>query len=195
MIYFITDKGSIREEMWQECMRQRMKEGVEYIIVRDKGKFNPQRVNKLMAYKKNQSNIQTKIIVHSDLKLAQEVEADGVHLPYTLWKEVRENEMFEAWRLNKIVGISIHSLEEAQSAEGQVDYMFLSPVFHPSCKPVEGKGISWFKNIKQQISTPLVALGGITPQNVKQLYKEGIDDIAVMSYLMCAENKLQDLRG
>lgn len=195
MIYFITDKGSIREEMWQECMRQRMKEGVEYIIVRDKGKFNPQRVNKLMAYKKNQSNIQTKIIVHSDLKLAQEVEADGVHLPYTLWKEVRGNEMFEAWRLNKIVGISIHSLEEAQSAEGQVDYMFLSPVFHPSCKPVEGKGISWFKNIKQQISTPLVALGGITPQNVKQLYKEGIDDIAVMSYLMCAENKLQDLRG
>lgn len=195
MIYFITDKGSIREEMWQECMRQRMKEGVEYIIVRDKGQFNPQRVNKLMAYKKNQSNIQTKIIVHSDLKLAQEVEADGVHLSYTLWKEVRKNEMFEAWHLNKIVGISIHSLEEAQRAEGQVDYMFLSPVFHPSCKPIEGKGISWFKNIKQQISTPLVALGGITPQNVKQLYKEGIDDIAVMSYLMCAKNKLQDLRG
>lgn len=94
-----------------------------------------------------------------------------------------------------MVGISIHNIEEAKIAEQQVDYMILSPVFHPSCKAIEGKGIAWFKEIQEQISTPVVALGGIIPERVKELYKVGIKDIAVMSYLMCSENNLRDLRG
>lgn len=195
MIYFISDKGNLSEERWQECMHQRMREGVEYIIVRDKGQFDPKRVSILMDYKRKHSEIKTKIIVHSDLKLAQEINADGVHLPYALWEDYKEKDLLKKWRLNKLVGISIHDIKEAKIAEGQVDYMILSPVFHPSCKEIEGKGISWFKEIKEQISTPLVALGGITPKYVNELYEAGINDIAVMSYLMSIENKLQDLRG
>lgn len=97
MIYFISDKGNLSEEMWQECMRQRMREGVEYIIIRDKGHFETQRVKKLMDYKKKYSEIKTKIIVHSDFKLVQETEADGIHLPYELWKKYRKEEVFKRW--------------------------------------------------------------------------------------------------
>lgn len=195
MIYFISDKGDLSEEMWQACMKQRMKEGVEYIIIRDMGQFSPQRAKKLMDYKKMHSEIKTKIIIHSDLKLAQEIDADGVHLPYALWEQYKRQDVFKNWNPDKMIGISIHNIKEAQIAEGQVDYMFLSPVFHPSCKVVEGKGISWFKQIKEQISTPIVALGGITPKRIRALYKAGIEDIAVMSYLMDASNSLQVLRG
>lgn len=194
MVYFITDKGKLSEEEWQLCMVKRMKEGVDYIIIRDKNQFNPQRVEKLMDYKRMHNEITTKIIVHSDLELAQRVNADGIHLPFALWENYKDTSIFKKWYINKLVGISIHDKEEAKVAEGKVNYMFLSPVFHPSCKPVEGKGISWFKEVKHQIKTPLVALGGITPENVSVLYEEGINDIAVMSYLMSYENKLQDLK-
>lgn len=194
MIYFITDKGDLSEEAWQLCMRKRIEEGVDYIIIRDKDQFKSERVKVLMDYKKRHHKIKTKIIVHSDLKLAQSVNADGIHLPYALWEDYKGTSLFESWCINKVVGISIHTIEEAKRAEGKVDYMFLSPVFHPSCKPIEGKGISWFKEVQHQIKTPLVALGGITPYNVNLLYKEGINDIAVMSYLMSSENKLQDLK-
>lgn len=196
MIYFVTDRGELSEEEWLRCMVKRMEEDVDFMIIRDKGKFSPKLVRQLMTYKIAHKELKTKVLVHSDLALAKAVYADGVHLPYSLWKQYRQEKdgLLENWGKDKVVGVSTHQAEEVKEAEGKVSYMFLSPVFRPSCKDVEGKGVSWFKSLKKEVKTPLVALGGITPENVDLLYKEGIHDIAVMSYLMLASNSLDKLR-
>lgn len=196
MIYFVTDKKNLSEEAWLECMMKRIEEGVDFIIIRDKGHFDVQAVKDLISYKRQHANSKTKILIHSQLELAKELDADGVHLPYALWKKYKEEqgEMLRAWHENKLIGLSIHEEAEAKAADGDVDYMLLSPIFAPSCKPIEGKGIKWFKEIQEKIGTPLVALGGITAQNIQVLHDEEIYDIAVMSYLMDMCNKIKDLQ-
>lgn len=196
MIYFVTDRKGLNEKVWLECMIRRMEEGVDCIIVRDKGYFDVQLVRQLMKYKKAHADVKTKILIHSQLELAQELDADGVHFPYMLWEKYKkeQKEVLEAWQKNKLIGLSIHGEVEAKMADGCVDYMFLSPVFHPSCKPVEGKGVSWFKKVQGEVKTPLVALGGITAENVQVLYTSGINHVAVMSYLMDMGNKVKNLR-
>lgn len=196
MIYFVTDRKVLNEKEWLECMIKRMEEGVDFIIIRDKGCFEIEAVRKLMEYKRKHVDIKTKILIHSQLELAQEVDADGVHLPYVLWKKYKAayGKALKVWQEEKLIGLSIHEESEAKAADGEVDYMFLSPVFHPSCKNVEGKGLSWFKEVQNKVKTPLVALGGITAENVQKVYGAGIRDIAVMSYLMDIDNKVKDLQ-
>jgi thiamine-phosphate pyrophosphorylase len=114
---------------------------------------------------------------HADIALA--VDADGVHLGQD------DLPLSEARKMlgKRIIGISTHSLPEAmQAAWGGADYIGFGPVFHTSTKEAgEPKGVEMLREIKRHVKIPVVAIGGISPENLSEVLDAGADGVAVAS--------------
>src|SRR5262245_2217691 len=91
----------------------------------------------------------------------------------------------------KIVGYSTHSLAQALEAEQtEADYVAIGPVFATSSKVNPDPIVQWeeLREIRRRIQKPLVAIGGITSENAGQLFDLGVDSVAVIRDLLCAED-------
>lgn len=117
---------------------------------------------------------------HADIALA--VDADGVHLGQD------DLPLREARKLmgGKIIGISAHSLREAMdAAECGADYIGFGPVF-PTVTKDAGipKGVEMLREIKRQVSIPVVAIGGISVENLPEVLAAGADAVAAASAIL-----------
>ncbi|MFH0926142.1 MAG: thiamine phosphate synthase [bacterium] len=127
-------------------------------------------------------------IVNDRIDILLAVKADGVHLgqddiPLKTARLIIGNE--------KIIGISTHSLEQAIKAEGEgADYIAIGPVFNTSSKKTDLEPLSQelIKKIVATINIPIVAIGGISLNNLKELKSIGITNVAVMSAIVDSQN-------
>ncbi|MBF0329042.1 MAG: thiamine phosphate synthase [Nitrospirae bacterium] len=114
---------------------------------------------------------------HTDISLA--VEADGVHLGQ------EDLPLKEARKLlpNKIIGISTHNKDEASEAEkGGADYIGFGSIFPTTTKEIGSpKGPDVIKQIKNAVSIPIIAIGGINVGNAASVFNAGAYGIAVSS--------------
>ncbi|ADM70372.1 Thiazole tautomerase [Paenibacillus polymyxa E681] len=80
-------------------------------------------------------------------------------------------------------GVSVHSLEEAQTAErAGADYVLYGHVYETHCKPgIVPRGLAQLEPICRLSNIPVIALGGIQPHHIPELYRAGVSGIAVMS--------------
>lgn len=94
------------------------------------------------------------------------------------------------------IGRSVHSLEEALQAEKEdADYVLFGHVFETDCKQgLDGRGVSLFSEIKQRISIPVIAIGGMTPARLREVKQAGSDGIAVMSGIFSSDDPLEAAR-
>uniref|UniRef100_A0A7C3UXR8 Thiamine-phosphate synthase n=1 Tax=Desulfobacca acetoxidans TaxID=60893 RepID=A0A7C3UXR8_9BACT len=123
-------------------------------------------------------------VVNDRVDVALAVDADGVHLgqgdlPYP-----------EARRLlgsGKIIGITVSTVEEALTAARQgADYLGVSPIFATRTKPDAGqpRGLALLRDIRQAVSLPLAAIGGITVANAPEVIAAGADMICAISQVV-----------
>lgn len=86
----------------------------------------------------------------------------------------------------KVVGVSAHSLEDVKYAEKMgADYVTLSHIFETDCKKgLEPKGLTFLKEITDQVDIKVYALGGINAQNAKLCIDAGADGVCLMSEYM-----------
>ncbi len=117
---------------------------------------------------------------HADIALA--VGADGVHLGQDDLP-VREARSIMGGR---IIGISTHSVAEAVDAErGGADYIGFGPIFRTTTKDAgEPKGVDMLMEIRRRVRIPVVAIGGITPENVAQVRASGANAVAAASAIL-----------
>ncbi|WP_025716101.1 thiamine phosphate synthase [Paenibacillus sp. 1-18] len=89
-------------------------------------------------------------------------------------------------------GVSVHSLEEAQIAErAGADYVLYGHVYETHCKPgVVPRGTAQLERICRLSNIPVIALGGIQPHHIPELYHAGASGIAVMSGIWGAESPI-----
>ncbi|KQL50373.1 thiamine-phosphate pyrophosphorylase [Heyndrickxia shackletonii] len=120
-------------------------------------------------------------IVNDDIDLAISLEADGVHIGQedAPVDEVRK-------RIgDKILGVSVHTMEEALTAmEAGADYFGVGPIFptktKEDAKPVQGvQHIQHFR--EKGITIPMVGIGGITMENALKVMKAGADGVSVIT--------------
>ena len=90
----------------------------------------------------------------------------------------------------KIVGTSVHSVEDAVKAqELGADYVLAGHVFETDCKKgLPGRGLKFIEDVVSNISIPVYAIGGITPENYKDVIKAGAKGAAIMSSAMTCKN-------
>jgi thiamine-phosphate pyrophosphorylase len=113
--------------------------------------------------------------------------ADGVHLG-------QEDLPLRAGRKlmgGKIVGISTHDLDQAVTAErGGADYIGFGPMFGTSTKETGygARGPAMLRAIRAAVSLPIVAIGGITEENVQQVWHAGANSAAIISDILRADD-------
>lgn len=120
-------------------------------------------------------------IVNDRIDIALAVNADGVHLgqedmPLQIARKLMDKD--------KIIGITVSNLSQAKEAvDNGADYLGVSPIFSTTTKVDAGSpcGIELLKQIKRSYSIPLVAIGGISLDNVKQTITAGTDAVCAIS--------------
>lgn len=114
--------------------------------------------------------------------------AQGVHLgqgdlPVTAAREILGRE--------QIIGLSTHNLQQALEAEhGEADYLAIGPIYATASKENPDPIVKWEEllEIRQRVTKPLVAIGGITTENAKSLFDIGIDSVAVIRDVLKASD-------
>jgi len=124
-------------------------------------------------------------IVNDHADIAMAVDADGVHLgqddlPIEVVRKIIGRE--------KVIGISTHSVEQAVNAErAGADYIGFGPMFSTTTKVTEAvQGIENLKIIRQTITIPIIAIGGINHANAAEVISSGAKGIAVISAILSA---------
>jgi thiamine-phosphate pyrophosphorylase len=124
------------------------------------------------------------VMAHEDIEAVVAVGADGVHLP-----SGGSPTAARARLPGGLLGASAHSATEAAALLGAgADYVTASPVFPTASKPGYGPalGIGGLAGIVLEAPGPVVALGGVTPQNAALCRTAGALGVAVMGEVMRA---------
>lgn len=133
-------------------------------------------------------------IIDDDVEAARVLGADGVHVGQrdTKVKKVREILGDQA-----IIGTSAHSVDEALRAEYDgADYIGCGAVFHTKTKhDAILLPYATLCAICKAVSIPVVAIGGITTQNIPQLYASGVNGVAVVSAIFGQQDVTQAVKN
>lgn len=127
-------------------------------------------------------------LVNDDVDLALELDADGVHIG-------QDDESVESVRLrigNKILGVSAHTMEEAELAISQgADYLGIGPVYPTTTKEDahEAAGFTLIQELRKAGNPiPIVGIGGINQENSAAVIGAGANGVSVISAISNAEN-------
>jgi thiamine-phosphate pyrophosphorylase len=132
-----------------------------------------------------------KIIINDRVDIALALEADGVHLGQDdLPPEYARKILGE----KAIIGFSTHSIEQAISAISlPINYLAIGPVFTTKTKenPDQIVGIEGVRRVREAIGNfPLVAIGGITFKNFRDVLSAGADSVAIISDLFSDKDRI-----
>jgi len=137
-------------------------------------------------------NAGIQFVVNDRFDLAMACEADGVHLGQT---DFPPHALPESVRQNLCVGRSTHSLDQAHIAmEEGADYVAFGPVFETKSKESEYEemGLFQLREVAENLSPhPVVAIGGITRDNLAEILIAGASGAAVIGAVAQAENPRQ----
>lgn len=127
------------------------------------------------------------LIINDHVELARRVGADGVHLGQEDLEIMPVSAARSRLGPAKLIGVSTHSLAQAQAAESQApDYIGIGPLFatgtKPTAKPI---GLETLRAATAAVTLPAFAIGGITMHNLPAAIAAGATRIAVVSAILC----------
>ncbi len=186
-LYLILDAQALAGQNEVETARQAIQGGASIIQLRDKirlkGELAPlaQELQKLCT----ESNVLFIVNDHLDVALASD--ADGLHLGQGDLPLPIARRLLPA---DRIVGSSTATLDEALEAQGQgADYVAVGSIYPTPSKPdTRLAGLDTLRQVREKVSVPVVAIGGINEDNVAEVINAGADAIALISAVLEASD-------
>lgn len=183
-LYAITDPFLLPEDRLVTAVEQALFGGARLVQYRDKRTVATQRpLNQLSALNALCQRHQVPLIINDDLELAVKIGAAGVHLGKD---DLPLAEARAQLGPQAIIGVSCYDrLELAlDAARAGADYVAFGSFFPSPTKPTEIRAsIKLLQQARAALDLPIVAIGGITPENAPLLLDIGADALAVISAL------------
>ncbi|MCW6061409.1 thiamine phosphate synthase [Clostridium sporogenes] len=183
-LYLITDRRFLKGRELKKVVEDAILGGVTIVQVREKDVSTREFYNVAKEVKEVTDHYKVPIIINDRLDIAQAINAHGVHLGQ---KDMHLNIARRILGKDKIIGISVGNVKEALEAENNgADYLGIGTIFPTgSKKDVDSIiGIDGLSKIKNNISIPSVAIGGINKTNFKDVLSTGIEGISVISAIL-----------
>lgn len=129
------------------------------------------------------------LIVNDDVETAKLIDAEGVHVGQN---DMPVDEVRKILGKDKIVGASAHTVEQAIHAQMLgADYLGVGAVFSTSTKKDANTiSLKTLRSICNSVTIPVVAIGGITKENVAKLKGSNVSGVAVVSSIFAQEDVL-----
>lgn len=183
----VTD-DALREGLLADT-KAALKGGMTYVQMREKGDpmTEDELLTEALALKALCEEYGVPFVIDDDVELAKKCGADGVHVGQS---DMACVEARKALGSAKVVGVSAQTVEQAVQAEKDgADYLGVGAVFPTGSKDdADDVSHETVKAICEAVSIPVIAIGGISKDNVGQLSGLGLDGIAVISAIYAADD-------
>jgi thiamine-phosphate pyrophosphorylase len=192
-LLLVTDRRQARLPL-ATIVAAALEAGCRWVSVREKDLPPDEQillVRRLLPMARNAGAILT---LHGEASLAKLAGADGVHLG----SRADPAEARALLGRDKLVGVSIHAVNQAEALDGaQVDYALAGPAFETQSKPGYGPeiGRKGLAEIAAATSVPVLAIGGINASRIGDLIAAGAAGVAVMGGVMRAADPGQRMTG
>jgi len=194
-LYAIID-NSIRPDLSNiEIAKKVLAGGARIIQLRGKGLSSRELLEQAREIRELTRKVGATFIVNDRADIALLSEADGVHLGQD---DLPISEARKILGTAKLIGISTHNLGQAMKAEQEgADYIGFGPVFGTKTKSdvEEAKGLQALREVKGNVKVPVVAIGGINLESLKDVIDAGADGVAVISAVVKAKNIEEATKG
>jgi len=186
-LYAITDT-SLKGKAIEQQVIQAIAGGACIIQYRDKSGDRALRLKEASALLRVCHQYKVPLLINDDVELAKQIAADGVHIG-------KEDAAYAHARKilgdNAIIGVSCYNqlaLAEKAAAQG-ADYIAFGRFFQSDTKPdAKQADISLLQEAREKIPCPIVAIGGITADNGRDLVEAGADMLAVIRGIFAADD-------
>lgn len=177
-----------------EVAKAAIEAGVSIIQFRDKQVSSRKLFDYAAHLRELTKKANVSLIINDRIDIALAVKADGVHLGQD------DLSLKEAKRIlgnDYIIGISATCFNEAvEAARNGADYIGLGPIYPTPSKDdaADPIGVEGLLSVREAIDIPIVAIGGITADNIEEVVRAGADGIAVISAVASASNMVEAAR-
>ena len=187
ILYAVTDRTWLGNRTLCEQVEETLKGGATFVQLREKELDDKAFLKEAFAIKELCRKYNVPFVINDNVDIAVMVNADGVHVGQ---KDMAAGYVRTVIGKNKILGVSVQSVEQAILAEKMgADYLGVGAVFSTGSKAdADDVSHETLKEICDAVSIPVVAIGGIGIDNILELTGSGICGVAVISAIFAADN-------
>lgn len=187
LLYAVTDRHWLKGETLYSQVEKAIKGGATFIQLREKNLDDESFLQEAKEIQQLCKEYSVPFVINDNVEIAKEINADGVHVGQS---DMEAGNVREILGDNKIIGVSAQTVEQAILAEKHgADYLGVGAVFKTGSKDdAEEVSHDELERICKSVSIPVIAIGGITRENVKELSGRGIVGIAVISAIFGQKN-------
>ena len=186
-LYVIIDTQALKGHSHVEATTQAIRGGAGAIQLRDKLLSKKELLPIAQELKNLCDEHNVPFIINDYLDLVLAADADGLHLgqddlPIRVARKLLP--------IDKIIGISTTTIDQAVTAESEgADYIAVGSMYPtPSKETAKVVGLDRLRQIRQAVILPLVAIGGITKDNVDEVIAAGANSVAIISAILQAKD-------
>jgi len=180
LLYAVTDRYWLNGDSLYHQVELAICGGATFVQLREKNMDRESFLAEAKAIQKLCKEYHVPFVIDDEVNIAVEIDADGIHVGQS---DMKANDVRSLIGSNKILGVSVQTVEQAVEAEKNgADYLGVGAVF-PTGSKEDAVDVSHetLKAICDAVSIPVIAIGGITKDNVCELKGSGICGIAVIS--------------
>lgn len=189
-LYAVTDRSWLRGRTLYEQVKDALKGGVTFVQLREKTLREAEFLEEAKRIKVLCKEYQVPFIINDNVEIALACDADGVHVGQ---KDMEVLQVREKLGPDKIIGVSARTVEQALYAQERgADYLGVGACFATTTKQdanvIDRNELG---RICEAVHIPVVAIGGISGDNIHELAGSGVDGVAVVSAIFAQDNIIE----
>lgn len=184
--YFVTDSKLSRKGIFSD-VKDVLTAGCKIVQYREKNKNLKDMIKEAENIKK-MCDGRAIFLVNDNVDIALAVNADGIHIGK---EDISLENARKLLGKDKTIGVSVDNVKEAVEAERLgADYIGLGPIFVTTTKKDVGEpcGVEMIKKVRRRVRLPIIAIGGITKDNVADVIKGGADAAVAVSAVVSSKD-------
>ena len=180
ILYAVTDRHWLGEETLYDQVKKALDGGATFVQLREKKLDREDFLAEALEIQKLCKKYGVPFVINDEVSIAKDIDADGVDVGQS---DMEAMDVRKVLGPDKILGVSAQTVEQAITAEKHgADYLGVGAVFATGSKDdADDVSHETLKAICEAVSIPVIAIGGITKDNVSELAGSGICGVAVIS--------------
>lgn len=187
LVYAVTDRSWLNGESLYSQVEKALKGGATFIQLREKELGEEDFLKEAIEIKELCKRYHVPFVINDNVEIAYKMDADGVHVGQS---DMEAGNVRAKLGSDKIIGVSAQTVEQALLAEScGADYLGVGAVFPTGTKSDAVEvGYETLKAICEAVHIPVVAIGGITSNNINELKGSGVSGVAVVSAIFASKD-------
>lgn len=180
LLYAVTDRAWLGGRTLPDVVEEVLANGATFLQVREKGMEHDAFLAEAKILKEQAARYRVPFVVNDSVEVALACDADGVHVGQS---DIQGRDIRALIGPDRILGISANTVDTAVAAQkAGADYIGVGAVFGTTTKKdAKNLTVEQLRAICNAVDIPVVAIGGISADNILALRGSGVDGVAVVS--------------